>query len=160
MIKTIANWAMLILLCSLLIITSKEEEVIDTYPDNRVYVLDIRQPDFLTSNNPEEYLDEALEYYNILHKDIVYAQAILETGYFKSRVCREYNNLFGLYNSRTKDYYRFEHWSESVVAYIKYIQYRYRSPTDYYTFLDSIGYATDPQYIIKLKKLVNKYEEN
>lgn len=42
------------------------------------------------------------------NKLFVMAQAVLETGNFKSRVCREYNNLFGLYDSRHKDYFRFE----------------------------------------------------
>jgi hypothetical protein len=38
---------------------------------------------------------------------IVLAQALLETGYFKSRVCKEYNNLFGLYDSKNREYFRF-----------------------------------------------------
>lgn len=99
-------------------------------------------------------LMEALIHYNIKFPEIVYAQAILETGHFKSRVCKKYNNLFGLYNSRTKDYYKFNHWSESVIAYAKYIQYKYREGEDYYNFLSRIGYAEDPLYINKLKVIV------
>lgn len=53
------------------------------------------------------------------NKLFVMAQAVLETGNFKSRVCREYNNLFGLYDSRHKDYFRFEKWEDSVVGYQK-----------------------------------------
>ena len=37
----------------------------------------------------------------------VLAQAVLETGHFKSRVCLEYNNLFGLYDLRRHDYYHY-----------------------------------------------------
>lgn len=79
-------------------------------------------PDFM-SKGPEEGLMEALEYYEIHHKEIVYAQAILETGHFKSGGCKKGNNLFGL---RGKHYHRYKHWSESVKAYKEKIQSRYR----------------------------------
>lgn len=117
------------------------------------------QPEFLLSESPEDGLLEALDYYGVKHPEIVYAQAILETGHFRSIVCKEYNNLFGLYNSRTKSYYRFDHWSESVVAYLDFIQYRYKPPNDYYRFLSDIGYAEDPEYINKLKRIVNQYDK-
>lgn len=103
-----------------------------------------------------EGLREALIYYEVQHPDIVYAQAVLETGHFKSVGCLKHNNLFGLYNSKAKRYHRFEHWTESVVAYKKWIQRRYKPPADYYAFLKRIGYATDPQYIQKLKIIVKK----
>lgn len=114
--------------------------------------------DFL-SMSPEEGLFEALEYYGVQHPDIVYAQAILETGYFTSRLCKEDHNLFGLYNSRTKKYYKFSHWTESIVAYLDYIQYRYEPPDDYYRFLDKIGYAEDPYYTNKLKSIVKRNDK-
>lgn len=50
-------------------------------------------PSFM-NKSPEEGLMEALEYYDIHHKEIVYAQAVLETGHFKSGGCRKGNNLF------------------------------------------------------------------
>lgn len=118
----------------------------------------IMEPQFFIQT-PEEGLIEALDYYNVQHPNIVYAQALLETGYFKSNVCKTYNNLFGLYNSRTKDYYKFEHWSESVIAYLSYIQYRYNPNKDYYQFLSDINYAEDPEYINKLKRLEDKYDK-
>ena len=114
------------------------------------------------SKSPEEGLIEALEYYNVIHPNIVYAQAILETGHFKSRICQDYNNLFGLYNSKEQDYYRFNHWSESVLAYIDKIQYKYRNnnpSNDYYRFLLDIGYASDPEYINKLKGIINSNDK-
>ena len=130
-------------------------------PPNEVdCVVKLEQPEFLLSETPDSaLLLEALEYYNVQHPDIVYAQAILETGYFRSKVCKEYNNLFGLYDSKNGDYYRFNHWSESVVGYLNYIQYKFHPPDDYYTFLQGIGYAEDSLYINKLKRLVSsKYE--
>jgi hypothetical protein len=107
--------------------------------------------------SPEEGLIEALEYYEIQFPEIVYAQALLETGHFSSSVCKDYNNLFGLYNSKIRDYYSFEHWSDSVKAYKDFVQYKYKGNTDYYTFLVNLPYATDPNYISKVKQLEHKY---
>jgi hypothetical protein len=84
---------------------------------------------------------------------IVLAQALLETGHFSSRVCKEYNNLFGLYDSKNKRYFRFNRWEDSVVAYQRMIQYRYKGG-NYFQFLKRIGYAEDPRYIVKLARMV------
>lgn len=84
---------------------------------------------------------------------IVLAQALLETGYFKSRVCKEYNNLFGLYDSKNREYFRFARWEDSVVAYQRMIQYKYKGG-NYFHFLKRIGYAEDPRYLVKLAKVV------
>lgn len=85
------------------------------------------------------------------HPRIIIAQALLETGYFTSRVCTECNNLFGL---RKKDgsYYRFNSWEESVKAYKDYVQYKYKSGS-YLRFLKDIGYAEDPEYITKVMQI-------
>lgn len=106
--------------------------------------------------SPEEGLMDALIYFDVQHPHIVYAQAILETGNFTSKVCKENNNLFGLYDSRNKKYYAFNHWSESIIAYINYIQYKYSPPKDYYKFLQDIGYAEDPNYVTKLRIIVER----
>ena len=84
---------------------------------------------------------------------IVLAQALLETGYFSSRVCKEYNNLFGLYDSKNREYFRFARWEDSVVAYQRMIQYKYKGG-NYFHFLKRIGYAEDPRYLVKLAKVV------
>ena len=119
------------------------------------YVEPIQGPSF-KDKSPEEGLKEALAYYGIKCPKIVYAQAVLETGHFKSDVCQNKNNLFGLYDSKTGKYYEFNHWSESVIAYKNYIQSKYKSDSSYYRFLKSINYAEDPSYIKKVRKLVNK----
>lgn len=112
------------------------------------------QPDFF-NKLPQEGLMEALEYYEVKHPQIVYAQAVLETGHFKSNVCLNYNNLFGLYDSKNKDYYKFNHWAESIVAYKEWIQKKYQPPNNYYVFLEEINYASDKEYISTLKSIVN-----
>lgn len=83
---------------------------------------------------------------NIKYPKIVLAQAILETGWFKSSVCRNKNNLFGLTNPRTKTYYEFDHWTESVKAYYSKVQYKYKGG-NYLLWLRNIGYAEDKGYI-------------
>lgn len=103
---------------------------------------------------PEEGLMEALEYFDIKHKEIVYAQAVLETGGFTSYNCKHRNNLFGLYNSRRNEYFSFNHWVDCVIAYKIYIQRRYNEGENYYAFLDRIGYAEAEHYNKALQHLV------
>lgn len=92
----------------------------------------------------------------ILYPKIVLAQAILETGWFRSSLCRDRNNLFGLTNPRTGKYFEFGHWTESVRAYYTKVQYKYKGG-DYMLWLQNIGYAEDPKYIHSLRRLMEQY---
>lgn len=118
-----------------------------------VHIVNEEQPDFF-SKSPQEGLIEALEYYGVKHPQIVYAQAVLETGHFKSDLCLNGNNLFGLYNSKKHRYYTFDHWKDCIIAYKEMIQYKYKDGDDYLNFLKEIGYAEDSEYICKLKELI------
>ena len=112
----------------------------------------LEQPEFFLHDTPNDSLIlQACAYYSLKHDTIILTQAKLETGNYKSYQCRVNNNLFGLYNSTKMEYYKFNHWSESVEAYKKWIQYRLKDEEDYYFFLSRIGYAEDPDYISKLK---------
>ena len=100
----------------------------------------------------------------IQHPKIVLAQAILETGWFRSPLCRNRHNLFGLTNPKTGKYYEFNHWTESVRAYYTKVQYRYgqknrinSSDVDYLKWLRDIGYAEDPRYVRELIKVMQNY---
>lgn len=110
------------------------------------------------SKSPKEGIDEALQYYNIKHPTIVKAQAILETGHFTSNLCIKNNNLFGLYDSKNKKYYSYNHWWESIEAYKELIQRKYDNSKYYYMFLEDIKYAKDKEYINKLKKIAEELE--
>ena len=91
----------------------------------------------------------------IRHPKIVLAQAILETGWFRSPLCRNRHNLVGLTNPRTGKYYEFNHWTESVRAYYTKVQYKYTGG-NYLLWLHKIGYAEDPRYVREVMKVVSQ----
>ena len=101
-----------------------------------------------------ENLYAALKKHGIKYPKIVLAQAILETGSFRSRVCNEYNNLFGLRHSN--GYYVFDHWEESVIAYKNKVQYKHRDNENYYAFLRRIGYSTSKDYVRRVREIVSQ----
>ena len=102
------------------------------------------------SNLMDELIAQGVEF-----PEIVQAQAVLETGHFKSYACKTQNNLFGLRKS-DGTYMSFEHWTDAVAAYKRYIQKWKAPPNDYYHYLDSMGYAEDTSYTTKLKQIVNQ----
>ena len=109
-----------------------------------------RQNHFLLS---KENLMNELKAQDVQFPEIVAAQALLETGNFKSYSCISRNNLFGL-RKQDGTYMSFEHWTECVAAYKKYIQKWKQPPSNYYKYLDNLGYAEDTSYTTKLKQMV------
>ena len=106
-------------------------------------------------------LDEA-----VMFPEVVYAQSVIETGWFTSRLFREHNNLFGLYNSYKGHFFQYHSWYGSIVGedrdgkhYPGYIdiQKRYKGGDDveeYLQWLERIGYAEDTTYVRKIRKLI------
>lgn len=105
--------------------------------------------------NTENYL-KVLEFYEIKNPTIVLAQALWETGYFKSYNCRIRNNTLGLYDSKNKRFFSFNHWTESIKLYKEAVEYKLKKGEDYYIFLDRIGYAEDPNYVDSIKSMVHR----
>jgi hypothetical protein len=106
-------------------------------------------------------IHEELKCQNVEFSRIVIRQAILETGWFKSKVYRNKNNLFGF---RTKNgYLTFDSWEDSIVYYKKWQKKHYTrfkektEDTCYYNFLRWVGYAEDELYITKLKSIRIKH---
>lgn len=118
-----------------------------------------RTPTFINEPPSRENVCKACKMYKIEHPEIVVAQSLLETGHYKSKQCTEHNNLFGLYDSKNKRYYRFDHWIHSVIAYKQKVQYKYKGG-DYYQFLERIGYAEDPSYIEKVKTIQKRIQND
>lgn len=98
---------------------------------------------------------DSIESAGLLFPEIVLAQAVQETGWFRSDLCRTRHNLFGLVNPKDGSYFVFKHWGESVRAYRDKVQYRYRGG-DYYLWLRQIGYAGDPYYTDRLRVIVRR----
>lgn len=99
----------------------------------------------------ERTLKEELVRNNIPHKDIVLAQAKLESAHFKSDLVRTNQNIFGL--KKGNKYRKYSHWTECVKDYKRCISDQY-SGGDYYAFLKKINYSGDKEYINILKQIV------
>ena len=105
----------------------------------------------LNAQTKEDVLAE-LKRQNVPHANIVLAQARLESGNFKSIQYKQTNNLFGI--KKGKRYAIYRNWKQSISDYKKRISSRYKGGS-YYRFLVDIRYASDSEYIRKLKKLVD-----
>lgn len=86
---------------------------------------------------------------------IVLAQSVLETGWFTSSICLNKNNILGLYDSSKNTYYEFNHWTDCIKAYKKWIYDKYPNYVDYgyIDYLIKLPYATDKNYKNKLEVL-------
>ena len=109
-----------------------------------------------------DLLRDALYYLDIIEPEVVYKQARLETGDFKSDIFIYGNNIFGMKLARSREttaigefqyHARYYHWFLSVMDY-KLLQDYYASKgyqmNDYLVFLEQMGYAEDLNYIKKL----------
>jgi len=108
-------------------------------------------------------------YMNFKHPEIVYAQAILETGNFTSVIFKENNNMFGMKLPRTRatkaidenrGHARFENWEDSLDDYAMYYNAYLKNLNEekYYQFLEKF-YAEDPNYVRKVRKLAEKFKK-
>lgn len=88
---------------------------------------------------------------DIIFPEIVLKQAIIETGWFTSNICKNNNNLFGFYYN--KQYLSFKSWKDCVTYYKKWQARKYCGERNYFTFLKKVGYAEDSTYCSKLQQL-------
>ena len=104
---------------------------------------------------------------NFNFPDIVYAQSILETGRFSSKIFLENNNLFGMKQARVRSttalktqygHAYYNNWKSSVYDYAlwynKYMS-RIKNKEEYFMFLSQY-YAEDPNYVNKLKQIIDE----
>lgn len=123
----------------------------------------VKDTSFVSDIELKHYLKEI----NMKFPHIVYAQAVLESGHFKSKVCRDNNNIFGMmisYNRPTTAIYQkngycvYKTWKESVLDYALYQSYYFshiKTEKDYLIALQN--YAEDTAYLTKVKLISNRY---
>jgi uncharacterized FlgJ-related protein len=117
----------------------------------------------------EDKLIDKLKELNVNFPYIALAQAKLETGNYTSKIFRESNNLFGMKEAKSRittakgtqfNHAYYESWTESVYDFA-FHQCRYlpniRNEEQYFQYLGQ-NYAEDPNYINRLKNIIN--EEN
>jgi len=102
----------------------------------------------------ENKLIEFMKLVEMEYPDIVLAQAKLESGNFTSNRFIKYNALFGFQKSES-NIIKYKSWKESVVHYKCWQMNRLREDENYYNFLIRVKYASDTNYINKLKQFKN-----
>lgn len=117
-----------------------------------------------TTLNRDNLLNQ-LQQQEIKYPNIAFAQALLESNSFKSKLCKRYNNIFGMsypvkrvtIAKRHHRYAKYNTWCESVQDYKLFQEYIFRNKE-----LDSIQYlryickyyAKDKKYKVKLKRIM------
>jgi uncharacterized FlgJ-related protein len=104
---------------------------------------------------------------------VVFAQAVLESGQFTSRLFKSANNLFGMKipsiressaNGKTKSgYSSYEDWEFSVYDYSLWQNFLLKNKGDltknqYFSLLGRI-YASDKKYVTLLKRIINQHRK-
>lgn len=122
----------------------------------------------------KENLWKAINELNIKHPQVVFAQAILETGSFTSYVFKTNNNLFGMKMpgvrptvakkpAKKGGYAKYTSWQESVVDYSLYQSYIFSkkgelTQTSYLKYLDKV-YCQSTGYSQKLKRIIQSNKQ-
>jgi hypothetical protein len=132
--------------------------------EKEIYVLNIQQE---KSKFTKQKLIFELQRLKINFPHIVLAQSKLETGNWTSKVFKETNNLFGMKEPRSRittangthlNHAYYNTWEESVYDYAFYscrYMNKVKNEEEYFALLEA-SYAEDPNYISKLKEIIEK----
>lgn len=140
------------------------------------YITTEMKIDLKTNNTfSEEALIKEIKRLPFKYKDIILAQAMIESGHYKSPVFKEGRNLFGLREARSRattakgtvlNHAEYDNWKESVldrlIYEVKYLDKLNRK--QYLLYLDRVyaeagGYDRSLEQIIKTNKLKEKFDE-
>ncbi len=140
------------------------------------YITTEMEIDLKTNNTfSEEALIKEIKRLPFKYKDIILAQAMIESGHYKSPVFKEGRNLFGLREARSRattakgtvlNHAEYDNWKESVldrlIYEVKYLDKLNRK--QYLLYLDRVyaeasGYDRSLEQIIKTNKLKEKFNE-
>jgi uncharacterized FlgJ-related protein len=117
----------------------------------------------------DKFADE-LKRLNVRFPHIVMAQSILETGAFKSNIFKENHNLFGMKEATSRlnlakgtqnNHAAYSNWEDSVMDYALWSSTyanKAQSENEYFQILNSLGYAEDNGYELKLREIIQKYD--
>lgn len=131
----------------------------------------------LKTNNTfsEEALIKEIKRLPFKYKEVVLAQAMIESGHYKSPLFKEAHNLFGLREARARattakgtilNHAEYDNWKESLldrlIYEVKYLDKLNRE--QYLKYLDKSyaqagGYDKSLEQIIKTNKLKEKFDE-
>jgi len=153
-----------LLLCTFAIGRYMQFKALDKY-EKQLIVLNLEKE---KNKFTEEKFIELIKELNMKFPHIVYAQARIESGNFKSAVFRQNNNLFGMREARVRvntakgtnlNHAYYDNWKESVYDYAFY-QCRYMSNADseaeYYAALDASYAEAGGGYSKALKQLIER----
>lgn len=120
----------------------------------------------INSSFTREALIEEIKCHGFQYPDLILAQAVLESGHFKSTVFKENNNLFGMKQPRKRytlckgsnlNHGVYDNWKISVEDRMIYdtLYLKDMSRTQYLKFLDKV-YCKSGDYSGKLENLIKK----
>jgi uncharacterized FlgJ-related protein len=133
---------------------------------------------FTTINNTEsvsithKLLYEQITEKNIKYPEVVFAQAVLESGHFKAPIFTTKNNLFGMkvpkkrettaVNKGKKGYAKYNTWECSVDDYLLWQDFTLKNKNNltknqYLSLLGKI-YAEDKDYVLTLKRVMGNHK--
>jgi len=123
-------------------------------------------------NVTKEKLYEQIIKFGIKFPDIVFAQAMIESGELTSKLFKTANNMFGMrfpsirettaQGKTSSGYSRYEDWNFGVYDYFLWQDHMLRNrdeitKSQYFSLLGRV-YAEDPNYVSKVKKKVSQYQ--
>lgn len=152
-------------LCSLFIFIGYTLGSLDNHPN--IIEKTVYSDNYLIQQYNEPFSEEALirllTKLKVQHLDIVLKQSKIETGYYKSKVFIENNNLFGMRLPKQRittalgenlNHATYDSWQDSVIDYAIYqsTYLRKMNKKEYIQYL-KVNYAEDKQYINLINKL-------
>lgn len=120
----------------------------------------------INSSFTKEALIEEIKCHGFKYPELILAQALLETGHFKSTIFKENNNLFGMKQPRKRftlckgsnlNHALYDNWKISVEDRMIYdtLYLKDMTRTQYLRFLDKV-YCKSGNYTGKLEKLIKQ----
>jgi uncharacterized FlgJ-related protein len=123
-------------------------------------------------NITHESLYEQIIKFGIKFPDVVFAQAVLESGHFTSKLFQSANNLFGMKIPTKREssaigqtksgYSKYDDWNFSVYDYFLWQDYMLKRHGDltksqYLALLGRI-YAEDKRYVSSIKRVIGEHQ--